>query len=91
LIPLRIASLVVAYGLFKGKTWSWTVAVVLSTIGLVVNVISLVTSNMGGITAALVGIAINAIVMYYVSRRNIRQYFGKVATPRESTSTTASV
>jgi hypothetical protein len=38
LILLGIASLVVAYGLFKGKTWSWTVAVVLSTIGLVVNV-----------------------------------------------------
>jgi hypothetical protein len=29
LIPLGIASLVVTYGLFKGKGWSWTVAVVL--------------------------------------------------------------
>jgi uncharacterized membrane protein (DUF2068 family) len=91
LIPLGIASLVVAYGLFKGKSWSWTVAVVLSAIGLAINVISLVTSNMGGITGALVGIAINAIVLYYLSRRNVRQYFGKVATPRESTSTTAGV
>jgi uncharacterized membrane protein (DUF2068 family) len=88
LIPLGIASLVVAYGLFKAKSWSWTVAVVLSIIGVVVNVISLVTSNMGGITGALVGIAINAIVLYYLSRRNVRQYFGKVATPRESASTT---
>jgi uncharacterized membrane protein (DUF2068 family) len=91
LIPLGIASLVVAYGLFKGKSWSWTVAVVLSAIGLAINVISLVTSNMGGITGALVGIAINAIVLYYLSRRNVRQYFGKVATPRESTSTTTGV
>jgi uncharacterized membrane protein (DUF2068 family) len=91
LIPLGIASLVVAYGLFKGNSWSWTVAVVLSAIGLAINVISLVTSNMGGITGALVGIAINAIVLYYLSRRNVRQYFGKVATPRESTSTTTGV
>jgi uncharacterized membrane protein (DUF2068 family) len=91
LIPLGIASLVVAYGLFKGNSWSWTVAVVLSAIGLAINVISLVTSNMGGITGALVGIAINAIVLYYLSRRNVRQYFGKVATPRESKSTTAGV
>jgi uncharacterized membrane protein (DUF2068 family) len=91
LTPLDIATLVVAYGLFKGKSWSWAVAVVLSTIGLVINVISLVTSNMGGITGALVGIAINAIVLYYLSRRNVRQYFGKVATPRESKSTTAGV
>ena len=91
LIPLGIASLVVAYGLFKGKSWAWLVAVVLSTIGIIVNAISLVTANMSAITGALVGIAINAIVLYYLSRRNARQYFGKVATPRESTSTTASV
>jgi uncharacterized membrane protein (DUF2068 family) len=88
LIPLGIASLVVAYGLFKGKTWAWFVAVVLSTIGLVINAISLVTANMGAITGALVGIAINAIVLYYLSRRNVRQYFGKVATPKQSSPTT---
>jgi uncharacterized membrane protein (DUF2068 family) len=88
LIPLGIASLVVAYGLFKAKSWAWLVAVVLSTLGLVVNVISLVTANMGAITGALVGIAINAIVLYYLSRRNVRQYFGKVATARETSSTT---
>ena len=88
LIPLGIASLVVAYGLFKAKSWAWFVAVALSIIGLVVNVISLVTANMGAITGALVGIAINAIVLYYLSRRNVRQYFAKVANARETSSTT---
>lgn len=91
LIPLGIASLVVAYGLFKGKSWAWFVAVVLSTIGLVVNVISLVTANMGAITGALVGIAINATVLYYLSRRNVREYFGKVATAKEPSSATVGV
>lgn len=88
LIPLGIASLVVAYGLFKGKRWAWSVAVVLSIIGLVVNVISLVTSNMGAIAGALVGIAINGLVLYYLSRRNVKEYFGKVATAKEPSSTT---
>jgi uncharacterized membrane protein (DUF2068 family) len=93
LIPLGIASFVVAYGLFKAKRWAWYVAVVLSIIGLVVNVISLVTSNMGAIAGALVGIAINGIVLYYLSRRNVKEYFGKVATAKEpsSSSTTARV
>jgi uncharacterized membrane protein (DUF2068 family) len=91
LIPLGVASLVVAYGLFKAKSWAWSVAVVLSIIGIVVNVISLVTANMGAITGALVDIAINAIVLYYLSRRNVRQYFGKVATAKESSSTTVGV
>jgi uncharacterized membrane protein (DUF2068 family) len=88
LIPLGIASLVVAYGLFKAKSWAWLVAVVLSIVGLVVNVISLVTSNMGAIAGALVGIAINAIVLYYLSRRNVKQYFGRVAAAKESSSST---
>jgi hypothetical protein len=66
LIPLGIeilciASFVVAYSLFEGKGWAWSVAVVLSAMGVVVNVISLVTSNMGAITDTLVGIAFNAI------------------------------
>jgi uncharacterized membrane protein (DUF2068 family) len=89
--PPGIASLVVAYGLFKAKRWSWFVAIVLSAIGVVINVISLVTANMGAVTGALFGIAINAIVLYYLSRGNVRQYFGKAATPRESTSTTTGV
>src|SRR5687767_8060746 len=53
LMPLGIASLVVAYGLFKGKKWAWSVAVVLSAIGFAINIVSLVTGSMGGITSAL--------------------------------------
>ena len=88
---LCIASFVVALGLFTVKSWwVWLVAVVLSTIGLFVNVVSLVIPNMFtiAITGALVGIAINAIVLYYLSRRNVKQYFGKVATAKQSPSTT---
>jgi uncharacterized membrane protein (DUF2068 family) len=84
---LCIASFVVALGLFTVKSWwVWLVAVVLSTIGLVVNVISLVVPGMFTIVAAgaVVGIAINAIVLYYLSRRNVRQYFGNKAGARKS-------
>jgi len=87
---LCIASFVVAYGLFTGKSWAWLAAVALSTVGLVVNIISLVIPNMFTIAGALVGIAINAIVLYYLSRGNVRQYFGNKAAARESSpSTTA--
>ncbi len=86
---LCIASFVVAVSLFTVKSWwVWLVAVALSTIGLVVNVISLVIPNMLTMAAPLVGIAINAIILYYLSRRNVRQYFGKKASARESHSST---
>jgi hypothetical protein len=77
LIPLGIASLAVAYGLFKARKWAWSIAVVLSAILFAINVISLATGNTSAITSAVVGMAINAIVLYYLSRRNVRQYFGK--------------
>jgi uncharacterized membrane protein (DUF2068 family) len=84
---LCIASFVIAFGLFSTKSWwVWLVGVVLSTIGLVVNVISLITASMLPMAAALVGIAINAIILYYLSRRNVRQYFGNKAGASESSS-----
>jgi uncharacterized membrane protein (DUF2068 family) len=85
LIPLGIATLAVAYGLFKAKTWAWSIAVVLSAFLLAINVLSLVTGNISAITGAVVGMAINAIVLYYLSRRNVRQYFGKAKNPIPST------
>ena len=42
-----------AYGLFIGKSWAWLVAVTLSTIGLVVNAISLVILKKGTIPDSL--------------------------------------
>jgi hypothetical protein len=87
---LCIGSFVVAVGLFTVRNWwVWLVAVVLSAIGLVVNVISLVIPNMFTIVAAgaIVGIVINAIVLYFLCRRNVRQYFGNnKAGSRESSS-----
>jgi uncharacterized membrane protein (DUF2068 family) len=92
---LCIGSFVVALGLFTVKSWwVWLVAVVLSAIGLVVNVLSLVIPNMFTILAAgaIVGIVINVIVLYYLSRRNVRQYFGNnKAGSRESSSSANTV
>ena len=89
---LCIASFVVAFGLFSGKSWwVWLVGVVLSTIGLVLNVISLITASMIPMADALVGVAINAIILYYLSRRNVRQYVGgNKASARESSSSSSS-
>ena len=91
---LCIGSFVVALGLFTVKSWwVWLIAVVLSAIGLVVNAVSLVVPNMFTIVAAgaVVGIAINAIILYYLSRRNVRQYFRNNKTgARESSSSSSS-
>lgn len=87
LIPVGIATLIVAAGLFKAKSWAWSAAIILSAIGFAMNVISLVTGNMNAVSGAVIGMAINAIVLYYLSRRNVRQYFGKVSSALPPTTT----
>lgn len=73
MLALGIASLVIAYGLFKGRPWAWTAAVVLSIIGIVISVVSIVTGNFGSI----VSLIINGVIIYYLYRPHVKAYFGK--------------
>ncbi len=76
LVAIAIVSFVVAYGLLKGKGWAWTVAIILSIISIVWNVITLVTAaNFGGI----ISIIISGIILYYLYRPHVKAYFGKAA------------
>ena len=73
LIAIGIVSFIVAYGLFKGMGWAWTVTIILSIISIVLNAISIATGNIGGI----VSIIISGIILYYLYRPHVKAYFGK--------------
>jgi hypothetical protein len=66
-------SFIVAYVLLKGIKWAWTLTVVLSIISIVLNAISLVTGNLGGI----VSIITSGIILYYIYRPHVKSYFGR--------------
>jgi multisubunit Na+/H+ antiporter MnhG subunit len=72
---IGIISFIVAYGLLKGTGWAWTMTVVLSIISIVLNAISIATGNIGGI----VSVIISAIILYYLYRPQVKEYFGKAA------------
>jgi uncharacterized membrane protein (DUF2068 family) len=73
LVPLGIANLVVAYGLWKGKRWAWTITLVLSFIGIALGLASIAT----GTIIAIWPVIINAIVVYYLYRPNVKAFFGR--------------
>jgi hypothetical protein len=73
LILIGLAYFVMAYGLWKGKKWAWTITLILSIIGIILGILSLFGGNMG----AIFQILINAIVIYYLYRPNVKAYFGK--------------
>jgi hypothetical protein len=51
-----------AYGLWRGKRWAWTITVILSFIGIALGAASIVTGNI----AAIFHLIINALVIYYL-------------------------
>ena len=73
LLALGIAYLVMAYGLWKGKGWAWTITLILSAIGIIVAVVSIATGNVGGI----ISIIINGVIIYYLYRPSVKAFFGK--------------
>jgi uncharacterized membrane protein HdeD (DUF308 family) len=73
LLALGIAYLVMAYGLWKGKGWAWTITLILSVIGIILGIVSIAAGNIG----AIIGIIINGVVIYYLYRPNVKAFFGK--------------
>jgi len=73
LIIIGIANLVMAYGLWKGKRWAWTITLILSGIGIISSAVSIASGNPG----AIIGIILYAIIIYYLYRPNVKAFFGK--------------
>jgi uncharacterized membrane protein (DUF2068 family) len=64
-----------AYGLWRGKRWAWSLTVILSFIGIALGAASFVTGNI----AAIFHLIINAIVIYYLYRPHVKVFFGKMS------------
>ncbi len=72
-VIIGLAYFAMAYGLWKGKRWAWRITLILSIIGIILGIGSIAVGNVG----ALFQILINAIVIYYLYRPNVKAYFGK--------------
>jgi len=71
-VILGVIALVNGYGLWTGMKWAWWLTVVIAVISVIVNLLSLVHANFG----ALGGIIVEAIILYYMTRPNVKAYFG---------------
>lgn len=73
LFILGLAYFLMAYGLWNAKNWAWTLTLILSGIGIIVGIGSIIVGNLGSIFH----IIINAIVIYYLYRPNVKAFFNK--------------
>ena len=73
LFILGLAYFLMAYGLWKGKGWAWTLTLILSGIGIIVGIGSILVGNIGSIFHTI----INAIIIYYLYRPNVKAFFNR--------------
>ena len=80
-----IAFIFASYGTLKGKGWAWPFNVVLAVISIISNASSMVFLGIedppGHIISGSVGIAINAVILYYLYRPHVKIFFGHGISP----------
>lgn len=78
-VPLLIGivGFVVAWGLWTGQGWAWTLAVVVAVIGIILELF--------GLPYSLPGIVINGVIVYYLWQPHVKAFFGKGAVPYQAT------
>jgi len=62
-----VVSLLLAWGLWTGKAWAWRLALIFVIVGAIVNLLSF----------HLIGVVIDAVIVYYLTRPTVKQSFTK--------------
>ena len=78
LMGLGIASLIVSWGLLKGKGWARTITLIISIIAIIFAIISLASS---GDLIHIISVIIYGIIIYYMFTNKVKLFFGKVKEP----------
>ena len=70
---LGILAIAVGWGFWKGSGWAWIFSLVLYVIVIILGVASLTVGDVASIVLVLIG----ALLVYYMSRPNVKAWFGK--------------
>ncbi|OLC84491.1 MAG: hypothetical protein AUJ08_04020 [Thaumarchaeota archaeon 13_1_40CM_3_50_5] len=73
ILILGILYLGVGIGFLGGKRWAWNLGIIVSVIGIVLNVIQMIGGNYGGV----VSLIISLLIIYYLMRPHVKVFFGK--------------
>ena len=71
LMILGATSLLAAYGLYRGKTWSWRLLLVLSGFGAAGYLMNVANGQF----ISILGVIYNAAIIWYLYRPYIRKYY----------------
>ena len=66
---LGLVGFLLAWGLWTGKSWAWIVAIIFAIIGIISNLVTL--------PAGVVGLILNGLIIYYLTRPAVKGFFGR--------------
>lgn len=82
LAALSIPYFICAWALFKRKTWSWMMAFIITVIGIIIGIATIPFVGIGKdivyYAKAIGGYAIDGIILWFLFRPNVKEYFGRV-------------
>ena len=75
IVPLIIAvvQVVVGVGLWKLLSWAWMAAIVITVIGAIFTIISLISG--GSVASNIISLAIDALIVWYLFRPEVKSVF----------------
>jgi len=68
-VLIGVIGLVAAWGLWIGRSWAWTLALIVFIIGIIMDLVTLPTG--------IVGVVVDAIVLYLLMRPDMRKFCSK--------------
>jgi hypothetical protein len=74
LIIVAVVEFLMAWGLLGGKGWAWTLTLVFTSLAIVLGLFSLMYPT----AFNLIGLAIDALIIYYLFRPDVKAFFRKV-------------
>jgi hypothetical protein len=71
-----LLNLIIAFGLFTLKRWAWILAFIGVALNVVQGVIGLFSGGMLALCCGLAGLAVPAVILFYLTRPEVRRAFG---------------
>lgn len=78
---IAIVFFAVTRGLLRGSGWAWTLAVIVTILSLVSNMLSAYTYGFGDsvtLTSTVFGLLLAALILVYLFTERVRRFFGKL-------------
>ncbi len=71
IIVIGLVNFAIAYGLLKGLGWAWILSLIFAILSIVFGILMF--------PIGIVAIIIDALIIYYLTRRSVKEFFGKAA------------